>query len=91
MQARRRREGHRAARPGREARRIARPCSAARAASREPHWVEDEFGRVELATIGTYGDVVHTFVNRADYAGPYLPGLRRAAVGERRGPAASAC
>src|ERR1700693_972554 len=25
----------------------------------EPHWVEDERGRVELATIGTYGDVVH--------------------------------
>jgi 4-hydroxyphenylpyruvate dioxygenase len=40
----------------------------------EPHWVDDEFGRVELSSIGTYGDVVHTFVNRADYAGPYLPG-----------------
>jgi 4-hydroxyphenylpyruvate dioxygenase len=42
----------------------------------EPHWVEDDFGRVELATIATYGDNVHTFVNRADYAGPYLPGYR---------------
>jgi 4-hydroxyphenylpyruvate dioxygenase len=40
----------------------------------EPHWVDDEFGRVELATIGTYGDVVHTFVNRAEYEGLYLPG-----------------
>jgi 4-hydroxyphenylpyruvate dioxygenase len=40
----------------------------------EPHWVEDEHGRVELAAIGTYGEVVHTFVNRADYSGPYLPG-----------------
>ena len=40
----------------------------------EPTWVEDEHGRVELATIATYGDVVHTFVNRADYRGPYLPG-----------------
>ncbi|HEY6029161.1 MAG TPA: VOC family protein, partial [Gaiellaceae bacterium] len=40
----------------------------------EPHWVEDDSGRVELATIATYGDVVHTFVNRQDYAGPYLPG-----------------
>ncbi|MFL6067170.1 MAG: 4-hydroxyphenylpyruvate dioxygenase [Gaiellaceae bacterium] len=40
----------------------------------EPHRVDDEFGRVELATIGTYGDVVHTFVNRTDYTGPYLPG-----------------
>jgi 4-hydroxyphenylpyruvate dioxygenase len=46
---------------------------------REPHTVEDEFGRVELAQIATYGDVVHTFVNRGDYAGPYLPGYRAAA------------
>src|SRR4051794_24972369 len=40
----------------------------------EPRWVEDDRGRVELATIAAYGDVVHTFVTRADYAGPYLPG-----------------
>jgi 4-hydroxyphenylpyruvate dioxygenase len=42
----------------------------------EPHWVEDEYGRVELATIATYGDNVHTFVNRSEYSGPYLPGYR---------------
>src|SRR5213595_3073709 len=42
----------------------------------EPHWAEDENGRVELASIATYGDVVHTFVNRKDYAGPFLPGYR---------------
>jgi 4-hydroxyphenylpyruvate dioxygenase len=42
----------------------------------EPHWVEDDFGRVELASIGTYGNVIHTFVNRDDYAGPFLPGYR---------------
>ena len=42
----------------------------------EPHWVEDDFGRVELASISTYGDNVHTFVNRREYAGPYLPGFR---------------
>ena len=45
----------------------------------EPHWVEDEFGRVELASIGTYGDTIHTFVNRSEYSGPYLPGYRTAA------------
>jgi 4-hydroxyphenylpyruvate dioxygenase len=45
----------------------------------EPHWAEDEFGRVELASIGTYGETIHTFVNRRDYAGPYLPGYRAAA------------
>jgi 4-hydroxyphenylpyruvate dioxygenase len=42
----------------------------------EPHHAEDEFGSVELSAIATYGDTVHTFVNRADYAGPYLPGYR---------------
>jgi 4-hydroxyphenylpyruvate dioxygenase len=40
----------------------------------EPRWLEDESGRVELASIATYGEVVHTFVNRRDYAGAYLPG-----------------
>jgi 4-hydroxyphenylpyruvate dioxygenase len=41
----------------------------------EPHWVEDEHGRVELATIATYGENLHTFVNRAQYSGAYLPGF----------------
>jgi 4-hydroxyphenylpyruvate dioxygenase len=45
----------------------------------EPHWVEDEWGRVELATIATYGENVHTFVNRREYSGPYLPGYREIA------------
>jgi 4-hydroxyphenylpyruvate dioxygenase len=41
---------------------------------REPEVVEDEFGQVELSTIATYGDVVHTFVGRNNYEGAYLPG-----------------
>ena len=45
----------------------------------DPHWVEDDFGRVELATIATYGENVHTFVNRKDYAGPFLPGFQEVA------------
>ncbi len=40
----------------------------------EPHVVSDDFGEVELATIATYGDVVHTFVGRNGYEGAYLPG-----------------
>ena len=40
----------------------------------EPHWLEDDYGRVELASVATYGENVHTFVDRDDYAGPYLPG-----------------
>ncbi len=41
---------------------------------REPEWLEDEFGRVQLAAIATYGETIHTFVNRSEYTGPYLPG-----------------
>jgi 4-hydroxyphenylpyruvate dioxygenase len=40
----------------------------------EPHWVEDDFGRVQLASIATYGENVHTFVGREEYGGAYLPG-----------------
>jgi 4-hydroxyphenylpyruvate dioxygenase len=40
----------------------------------EPQTLEDDFGSVELATIATYGDVVHTFVGRNGYEGAYLPG-----------------
>jgi 4-hydroxyphenylpyruvate dioxygenase len=36
--------------------------------------LEDEHGRVRLSSIATYGHVVHTFVERHDYSGPYLPG-----------------
>jgi 4-hydroxyphenylpyruvate dioxygenase len=41
---------------------------------REPEWLEDDQGRVQIASIAIYGDVVHSFVAREDYAGPYLPG-----------------
>src|SRR6478735_5506579 len=51
----------------------------------EPHWVEDAAGRVELATIATYGDTVHTFVTRGEYAGVYLPGYERIDVPRREG------
>jgi 4-hydroxyphenylpyruvate dioxygenase len=40
----------------------------------EPRWVEDEHGGVGLAAIATYGDTIHTFVERSEYAGVYLPG-----------------
>jgi 4-hydroxyphenylpyruvate dioxygenase len=40
----------------------------------EPHVVEDEHGKVVLAVIATYGETRHTLVERANYAGPYLPG-----------------
>jgi 4-hydroxyphenylpyruvate dioxygenase len=50
----------------------------------EPHRVEDEFGSLELAAIGAYGDTIHTFVNRGDYAGPFKPGyVSQSANGQR--------
>jgi 4-hydroxyphenylpyruvate dioxygenase len=47
----------------------------------EPARLEDEHGAIELAAIATYGDTIHTFVDRADYAGPFKPGYRTAAAG----------
>jgi 4-hydroxyphenylpyruvate dioxygenase len=41
----------------------------------EPHRREDDYGTIELSAIATYGDTVHTFVNRADYGGPFMPGF----------------
>jgi 4-hydroxyphenylpyruvate dioxygenase len=41
----------------------------------EPTRVEDDFGTIETAAIATYGDTIHTFVNRGDYAGPFKPGF----------------
>jgi 4-hydroxyphenylpyruvate dioxygenase len=52
----------------------------------EPHTVEDEFGKIELSTIATYGDTVHTFVNRNGYEGPYMPGYRSVSANGRANP-----
>jgi 4-hydroxyphenylpyruvate dioxygenase len=42
----------------------------------EPHIVSDEHGEVVLASIQTYGETIHTFVERSAYTGPFLPGFR---------------
>jgi 4-hydroxyphenylpyruvate dioxygenase len=42
---------------------------------RAPFTSEDAHGRVRLATIAIYGDTVHTFVERKDYRGAFLPGF----------------
>ena len=44
-------------------------------AVREPEVLEDEHGRVVVAAMGTYGDTIHTFVERSAYDGPFLPGF----------------
>lgn len=42
----------------------------------EPYELKDEHGRAVLSSIRIYGDTIHTFVERGDYAGPFLPGFR---------------
>src|SRR5207248_2259820 len=39
-----------------------------------PTLLEDENGVYEFATIRTYGDTTHTFLNRDRYRGPFAPG-----------------
>jgi 4-hydroxyphenylpyruvate dioxygenase len=41
---------------------------------REPYELSGEGGTVRLATIGTYGETLHTFVERDGYRGAFLPG-----------------
>ncbi len=41
----------------------------------QPHESADDNGRVVFATIATYGDTVHTFIERDAYSGPFLPGF----------------
>jgi len=42
----------------------------------EPEVLSDEHGQVVLSSIRTYGDTIHTFVERGAYSGPFLPGFR---------------
>ncbi|HEU4975950.1 MAG TPA: 4-hydroxyphenylpyruvate dioxygenase [Baekduia sp.] len=51
----------------------------------EPRDVTDDRGTVRLATIRTYGETLHTFVDRGRYAGPFLPGYQPAADGSEDG------
>eukprot|EP00029_Vermamoeba_vermiformis_P009553 TRINITY_DN47_c0_g1_i2.p2 TRINITY_DN47_c0_g1~~TRINITY_DN47_c0_g1_i2.p2 ORF type:complete len:333 (+),score=143.20 TRINITY_DN47_c0_g1_i2:54-1052(+) len=43
---------------------------------REPYELKDEHGTVVLATIKTYGDTTHTFIERTNYKGTFLPGYK---------------
>jgi 4-hydroxyphenylpyruvate dioxygenase len=43
---------------------------------RQPETLRDENGRVTIASIAAYGDTIHTFVERKNYHGPFLPGFR---------------
>ncbi len=40
-----------------------------------PHDVGDEHGTVRMAAVATYGDTIHTLIDRSGYDGPFLPGF----------------
>lgn len=42
----------------------------------EPTVLTDEHGEVVVASIKTYGDTVHTFVERRNYNGTFMPGYK---------------
>lgn len=42
----------------------------------KPEIIKDEFGEVKVASIKTYGDTIHTFVERKNYQGVFLPGYK---------------
>jgi 4-hydroxyphenylpyruvate dioxygenase len=41
-----------------------------------PQKLKDDHGEVIMASIKTYGDTIHTFVERKNYHGPFLPGYK---------------
>jgi 4-hydroxyphenylpyruvate dioxygenase len=43
----------------------------------EPKTLSDKHGEVVMSGIHTYGDVVHLFIERGNYRGPFMPGFRK--------------
>ena len=44
--------------------------------AQEPMAIKDEFGEVVTSSIKTYGETIHTFVERKNYKGVFLPGYQ---------------
>jgi 4-hydroxyphenylpyruvate dioxygenase len=42
---------------------------------REPETLRDDHGEVRISAIATYGDTIHSFVERRNYRGAFLPGF----------------
>jgi 4-hydroxyphenylpyruvate dioxygenase len=43
----------------------------------KPTTLSDEHGELVMSGIHTYGDVVHLFIERQNYHGPFMPGFRK--------------
>lgn len=44
----------------------------------QPKTISDEFGEIKIASIHTYGETIHTFVERKNYKGAFMPGFQPA-------------
>ncbi len=44
----------------------------------QPTTLKDEFGEVKISAIHTYGETIHTFVERKNYTGAFMPGYKPA-------------
>jgi 4-hydroxyphenylpyruvate dioxygenase len=42
----------------------------------EPHDMKDDHGKIRKAAIKTYGDVIHSFIDRSNYEGLFMPGFQ---------------
>ncbi len=42
---------------------------------KEPEVIRDAYGEVVIAAIGTYGDTIHSLIERRNYRGTFLPGF----------------
>ncbi len=51
-----------------------------------PTTVRDESGEIRRASVATYGDTIHSFVDRSKYRGAFLPGYRATGEQPRPGP-----
>lgn len=47
-----------------------------------PQQLKDQYGTVRRAAICTYGDTVHSFIEKGDYSGVFLPGYEEQRVAE---------
>jgi len=45
--------------------------------AREPYSLESDEGYVRIASIQTYGDTLHTFINRDNFRGHFMPGFKK--------------
>ena len=52
----------------------------------EPTVLEDENGKVVRSAIAAYGETLHSFIERENYSGPFLPGYRREDAVPDEGP-----